>query len=88
MADHDYSLAVKDFRSVMEIETDYDRKERRKMTIVMPKWKAKEWEENRDHAAVLGMPVNYKELNLPSQCAWLKKQHRKMYVNHGTHLIK
>ena len=88
MADHDYSLAVKDFRSVMEIETDYERKEKAEDDHRNAKWKAKEWEENRDHAAVLGMPVNYRDLNLPSQCAWLKKQHRKMYVNFDAHLIK
>ena len=78
MADHDYSLAVKDYRSVMEIETDYDRKNKAEDDHRQAKWKAKEWEEDRDHAAVLGMPVNYRDLNLPSQCAWLKKQHRKM----------
>ena len=87
MADHDYSLAVKDFRSVMEIETDYDRKEKAEDDIVMPNGKLKRGE-NRDHAAVLGMPVNYRELNLPSQCAWLKKQHRKMYVKYDKHWIR
>jgi tetratricopeptide (TPR) repeat protein len=78
MADHDYSLAVKDFRSVMELETNYDRKSKAEDDHRHAQYKAKEWEEDRDHAAVLGMPVNYRDLNLPSQCAWLKKQHRKM----------
>ena len=39
---------------------------------------AKQWETQRDHAAVLELPSNLEQLAPEKRCVWLKRQHKKL----------
>jgi tetratricopeptide (TPR) repeat protein len=84
MNDNNYDEAVTDYRAALTMleEADADRQRRNEMTN---KWRRaqhedKMWQEKRDHAKVLDLPVNINELQPKSRCKWLKKQHRKMVM--------
>ena len=38
----------------------------------------KQWETQRDHAAVLELPSNLEQLAPEKRCVWLKRQHKKL----------
>ena len=43
-------------------------------------WKAREWEKNPDRIKILGLPINFGQIPVKSQCAWLRKSFKKMVL--------
>lgn len=79
MNDKNFADAVADFREAAQHsgsnnEEDVEQKLREAQQA------QEEWDDQdrRDHAAVLGLPVNLDELAQDKQCTWLKKQYKKM----------
>lgn len=80
MADYDYAEAARDFRRAADLETNPDEKRKAQEKQQKAEWQAKEWEKNPDRIKILGLPVNYDQLNQKSKCAWLQKSYKKMVL--------
>eukprot|EP00240_Pyramimonas_obovata_P003213 CAMPEP_0118922272 /NCGR_PEP_ID=MMETSP1169-20130426/1255_1 /TAXON_ID=36882 /ORGANISM="Pyramimonas obovata, Strain CCMP722" /LENGTH=691 /DNA_ID=CAMNT_0006863111 /DNA_START=71 /DNA_END=2142 /DNA_ORIENTATION=+ len=79
--DNNWDDATTDYREALElIKQGGNRDAIMELERVLREATAKqrEWNERRDHRAVLELPVNVHQLPQEKQCEWIKRQHKKL----------
>ena len=80
--DNNFDEATHDYRDALtvlqELGVDEDMKNEMHNNWRNAQHREKMWSENRDHIAVMKLPVNVDEISLHRRCKFLKKQFKKL----------